>query len=259
MKTTKPLLGGLMSALIAVAALWPATCLAELSDVDSEAIELLRRTTDYLAGFKEFRVETDTTIEIVTSSGQKLQLGTLASVTIQRPNKMRAERVGEFLRQIVFYYDGKSLTMSHPDDGYYATVAAPPTLEAMLDFARTSLDIIAPASDLVYKNAFERLTEGLTSAFVVEKAVVGNVRCDHIAFRNPEVDWQIWIQEGDKPLPRKFIVTSKKMVQSPQFVMVLSKWEAAPKITQATFNFVPPKKHTEIDFILVPPAGAAKK
>lgn len=171
---------------------------------------------------------------------------------------MRAERIGELISQI-FYYDGKSLTMNLPDDGYYATVAAPPTLEAMLDFARDTLDIIAPASDLVYKNAFERLTEGLTTAFVVGNAVVDGVRCEHVAFRNPELDWQIWIQEGDKPLPRKFIVTSKRMDQSPQFVVVLSKWESAPKLTQATFNFAPPKNHTPIDFLTVPPAGASKK
>ena len=247
-----------MPALVAVAALWPATSLAQFSGVDSEAIDLLRRTTDYLAGFKQFRVDTDTTIECVLESGQKLQFDHRASTTIQRPNKMRAERVGDLIRQI-FYYDGKTLTMSLPDEGYYATAAAPPTIEAMLDFARDTLDIIAPAGDLVYKNAFEHLTEGLTTAFVVGKAVVDNVRCDHIAFRNPEVDWQIWIQEGDKPLPRKFIVTSKKMVQSPQFVVVLSKWETTPKLTQATFNFVPPKNHTEIDFLPVPPAGAAKK
>jgi hypothetical protein len=248
-----------MPALVAVAVLWPTASLAQLSDVDSEAIELLRRTTDYLSGFKQFRVETDTTIECVLETGQKLQFGHRASVTVQRPNKMHAERVGELIRQVVFYYDGKSLTMSHPDDGYYATVEAPPTLEAMLDFARDKLGIIAPASDLVYKNAFERLTEDLTTAFVVGKAVVGNVRCDHIAFRNPEVDWQIWIQEGDKPLPRKFIVTSKKMIESPQFVVVLSKWEAATKLTKATFNFVPGKNQTEIEFHMVPPAGAAKE
>ena len=195
----------------------------------------------------------------VTTTGQKLQFGNLASVTVQRPNKMRAERIAERHRQMALYYDGKSLTMSYPDDKNYASVAAPSTLEAMLDFLRDTLKIVAPASDLIYKNAFERLTEGLTDAFVVGKAMVGNVSCHHVAFRNPEVDWQIWIQEGDTPLPRKFIVTSKKMIQSPQFVVVLTKWDSAPKVTEAMFHFVPPKNHTKIDFHTAPDAGAAKK
>jgi hypothetical protein len=254
MKSTSPLLGWLLPVLVVVAAAWPIASLAQPSEVDPDAIALLRRTTDYLTSLKQFRMETDTTIEVVLSTGQKLQFGHRVTVGVQRPNKLRAERVGELVGQ-VFYYDGKSLSMSIPTKGYYATVPAPPTLEAMLDFARDKLDVIAPGADLVYKNAFERLTEGLTSAFVVGEAAVGGVRCVHIALRNPEVDWQIWIQEGDKPLPRKFVVTSKKMPQAPQFVVTISKWDAAPMLNDAMFRFVPPKGSRQIDFLPAPAAA----
>jgi hypothetical protein len=257
MRRTTAFLGWLLPALAVVAAVWPITCPAQSSDVDPDAIALLRRSTDYLAGLKQFRVETDTTIEYVLDDGQKLQFGHRVSVTIQRPNKLRAERVGDLISQ-VFYYDGKSLSMNLPNSGYYATAAAPSTLEATLDFAREKLDVTAPASDLVYKNAFERLTEGLTSAFIVGPASIGGVPCDHLAFRNAEVDWQIWIQQGSKPLPRKFIVTSKRMPQAPQFVVVLPKWDAAPKLSDATFSFVPPKKSQKIEFLPVTAAGPEK-
>ena len=258
MRSTTPFLGWVLPVLAAVAGVWPVTGLAQPAEVDPDAIQLLRRSTDYLAGLKQFRVETDTALEVVLTSGQKLQFGHRVAVAIQRPNKMRAERVGELISQI-FYYDGKSLSVVLPDDRYHATVAAPPTIEAMLDFARDKLDVVAPASDLVYRNAFERLTEGLTSAFIVGKAVVGGARCDHVAFRNAAVDWQLWIQEGDRPLPRKFVVTSKRMAESPQFVVVLSKWDAAPRLTEAMFTFVPPKNSRRIDFLPAPAAGAATK
>ena len=258
MKRTTPFTGWLLPVLAAIATAWPIATLAQPNEIDPDAIQLLKRTTDYLAGLKQFRVDADTTIEAVMPSGQKLQFGNRVVVTVQRPNKMRAERVGELVNQ-TFYYDGKTLSMNLPDQKYYATVAAPPTLEAMLDFARDKLDVIAPGSDLVYKNAFERFNEGLTSAFVVGKAVVGGVRCDHIAFRNPEVDWQIWIQEGDKPLPRKFIVTSKKVPESPQFSVLLPKWDTAPKLTDAMFSFTPPKGSRRIDFVPAAMAAAPKK
>jgi len=256
MNNTRPFLGWVLPILFLLAAASPIASRAQSSDVDPDAIALLRRTTDYLTSLKQFRMEMDTTIEAVLSTGQKLQFGHRVAATVQRPNKLRAERVGELISQ-VFYYDGTSLSVNLPDLKYYAKVQAPPTIEAMLDFARDKLNVIAPGADLVYKNAFERLTEGLTSAFVVGKAVVGGVRCDHIAFRNPEVDWQIWIQEGDKPLPRKFVVTSKRMPESPQFVVTLSKWDAAPKVTDAMFRFVPPKDSRQIDFL--PAAAAARK
>ena len=255
MKSTRSLVGWLLPFL--AAAVWSTAAFAQSGEIDSDAVQLLRRTTDYLAGMKQFKVDTETTIEAVLPTGQKLQFGHHVAVTVQRPNKLRADRIGELVNQ-TFYYDGKSLSMNLPDQKYYAIAAAPPTLEAMLDFARNKLAIIAPGADLVYQNAFERFNDGLTSAFVVGKAVVGGVRCDHIAFRNPEVDWQIWIQEGDKPQPRKFVVTSKRMPESPQFVVVLGKWDPAPKLTDATFSFVPPKGSRRIEFLPVAASAPQK-
>ena len=254
--TKKPFLVWLLPVLAMVGVAWPIASLAQSSEeVEPEAIALLRRATDYLEGLKQFRVEADTTIEVVLDDGEKLQFGHRVSVTVKRPNKLRAERIGDLVSQ-VFYYDGKSLSLNLPGQGYYATVAAPATIEAMLDFAREKLDVIAPAADLIYKNAFERLADGLTSAYVVGPAPVGGVPCDHLAFRNAEVDWQIWIQQGGKPLPRKIVITSKRMPESPQFAVLLSKWDAAPKLTDATFSFVPPKKSQKIEFLPVATAGA---
>lgn len=254
MKSKGVLLGWLLPALIAADAACPLPSSAQSPAVEPEAVQALRLATDYLAGLKQFRAEMDTVIEFVLPDGQKLQSGHRVSVAVQRPNKLRAERVGDIVDQ-VFSYDGTSLSIDLPKEKYYATVAAPPTLEEMLDFAREKLDVIAPASDLIYKNAFERLTDGLTSAFVVGPSSVAGVACDQLAFRNAEVDWQIWIEQGKKPLVRKFVVSSKKMPQSPEFMVVISKWDTAPKLAAAAFSFVPPKNSMKIDFLPAATAG----
>ncbi len=211
MKSTTSILSWLLPIIAAAAGAMPLPSSAQPGEVEAEATQLLRRSTDYLAAMKQFRIDTDATIEAVLPGGQKLQYGQRVAITVQRPNRLRAERIGELINQ-TFYYDGKALSVNLPDLKYYAMADAPATLETMLDFARDKLQIIAPGADLIYKDAFERLTQGLTSAFVVGKSVVGGVRCDHIAFRNAEVDWQIWIEEGAKPLPRKFVVTSKRVL-----------------------------------------------
>ena len=100
------------------------------------------------------------------------------------------------------------------------------------------------------------MNEGLTSAFIVGPATVVGVASDHLAFQNKEVDWQIWIEQGKVPLVRKYVITSKKMPQSPQFMMVISKWDTAPKLADAAFSFVPPKNSMKIDIL---PAAAAGK
>jgi len=258
MKSTTPLLRCLLSLSVAVAAALPTASLAQPSEIEPDAVHLLRRATDFLSGMNRFRVDMDATIEAVISSGQKIQFGQRVAVTVQRPDRMRVERLGEVVNQ-TFVYNGEALSVDLPDEKYYAMAPAPPTIEGMLDFARDELDIIAPGSDLIYKNAFERLSQDLTSAFVVGKSVIGGVRCDHVSFSNAEVDWQIWIQEGAKPLPRKFIVTSKRINQAPQFVVVLSKWDAAPKTTDATFKFVPTKGSRQIDFVRSAKATSANK
>ena len=193
-------------------------------------------------------METRNTIEVVLTSGQKLQFGTAATASVQRPNRLRAERKGDLVDQI-FLYDGKSLTLYNPGQKYYATVAAPGTLDQMLDFARTSLDVIAPGSDLLYANAYQILMDNVTSGFVVGKGVVEGVRCDHLAFRGAGVDWQIWIQEGAQPLPRKWVITTTDIAGSPQFEVVMTKWNLAPQFGEKTFSFTPGKGAMKVDFL----------
>jgi hypothetical protein len=230
------------------AAVLPEAALAQPAGIDPQAEKLLKASTAFLAAQKRFSADTRSTIEVVLASGQKLQFDNAVTLFVQRPNRLRAERRGDLVDQ-VFYYDGKSLTLYNPGQKYYATVGAPGTLEQMLDFARTSLDVIAPGGDLVYANAYEILMENVTSGFVVGKGVVEGVRCDHLAFRGADVDWQIWVQEGKQPLPRKFVITTKDVAGSPQFAVVMTKWNLAPQFGDSTFAFTPPKGAKKVDFL----------
>jgi hypothetical protein len=169
-------------------------------------------------------------------------------MSVQRPNKLRADRTGDLVEQS-FFFDGKSLTLFNPAEKYYATVPAPGTLEEMLDLARTQLDIVAPAGDLIYKNAYDILMTDVTQGFVVGKGVVEGVRCDHLAFRAPHVDWQIWIQEGKEPLPRKLVITTRDVANAPQFSVVVTKWNLKPTFTAQTFSFSPPSGAKKVDFV----------
>ncbi|MCZ7565765.1 MAG: DUF2092 domain-containing protein [Burkholderiales bacterium] len=238
-------------ALVAAAAA-PGAALAQPAGIEPEAERLLKASTAFLAAQQQFSADTRSTIEIVTEWGQKLQFDHAVTMAVKRPNKLWAARVGDLVDQ-VFYYEGKSLTLHNPSEKYYATVAAPGTLEEMLDFAREKLDIVAPAGDFLYKNAYEILTQDATSGFVVGKGVVEGVRCDHLAFRAPDVDWQIWIQEGSRPLPRKIVITTRDVLNAPQFAVVIRRWDLAPKLADAKFRFTPPKDAKRVEFL---PAGS---
>ena len=233
---------------LAAAALLPALALGQPAGIDPAATRLLKAATDFLAGQKQFSVETRNTLEVVLTSGQKIQFGNAARMSVQRPDRMRAERTGDLVHQ-EFVYDGRSLTLHNPTEKVYATTAAPGTLEEMLDFARTSLDIVAPAGDLVYRNAYDILMTDVTQGFIVGKGIVEGVRCDHLAFRAPHVDWQIWVQEGAQPLPRKLVITTRDLENAPQFAVTVTKWNTKPNFGARTFSFTPPAGAKKVDFL----------
>jgi len=240
----------LAATVLAAAAALPPAVFGQPAGIDPAATKLLKSATDYLAAQKQFSVEVRNTLEVVLTSGQKIEFNHTARQSVQRPNKLRAERTGDLVDQ-AFFYDGKSLTLSNPGDKVYATVAAPGTLETMLDFARETLDIVAPAGDLVYQDAYDILMTDVNQGFVVGKAVIEGTRCDHLAFRAPHVDWQIWIQEGKQPLVRKLVITTRDLANAPQFAVVVTKWDLKPQFSDKTFSFSQPAGARKIDFLPV--------
>jgi hypothetical protein len=227
---------------------WPEAGHAQPTGIDPQAEKLLKRMSDYLASRQKFTVRTDNTVEVVLTSGQKLQYDSPAAASVWRPNRLRADRKGDIFNQ-EFFYDGKTLTLYNPRENLYATTAAPATLDEMLDFAREKLDVIAPGADFLYSNAAEKMLKEASSGFVVGPAVIGGVKCTQLAFRGSEVDWQVWIDDGDKPLPRKFILTSKQVKGEPQFTVLIRSWDVAPKLADKDFTFTPPKGAKKIEFL----------
>jgi len=241
-----------------VSVAWPQLGHAQPAGIDPQAEKLLRRMSDYLASRQQFTAKAESTLEVVLTSGQKIQFDSPATLMVSRPNKLRAHRKGDIVNQ-EFFYDGKTLTLFSPRENLYATTAAPPTIDETLDFAREKLDIIAPSSELRYKNAAERMLKESSSGFVVGPSVVGGVKRTHLAFRGSEVDWQIWIEDGDKPLPRKFILTSKKVTGEPEFTVLIRSWDVTPKLTDKEFTFTPPKGAKKIEFLQLTAEAAKPK
>ena len=235
-------------ALLVVTATVSSEVQAQSPAVDPAATQILQRMTDYLSSLKQFSVHTQTTLEDLLESGHRVDFDISASVIISRPNKLRSERRGELIDQ-AFYYDGKTLTLYNSSDKVYATEPAPGTIEELLDFARESLGLIVPVSDLVYSYAFPLLMEDVTFAVVVGKTVINGVQCDHLLFSRPGVDFQVWVADGGKPLPIKYVVTDTGTPARVSITTVMSDWNVAPAVGDDRVTFVPPKGAKQITFM----------
>jgi len=236
--------------LIAGLILTAPACVLAQPVLEDAAVERLREATAFLSGLERFALHTESSIEAVLLSGQKIQFDDASVLTVRRPDKLYAARQGDLVDQ-QFFYDGKSLTLADGAAGFHATVDAPATIEGMLDFARDSLDIVAPAGDFIHADAFDILMEGVYSGFVVGPAEVQGTLCDHLAFSAPGTDWQVWIQQGDRPLPRKVVITSRDVVNAPQFTVVIRDWDLAPDVSDERFRFGSADSSQEIGFIAV--------
>ena len=158
------------------------------------------------------------------------------------------ERRGELVDQI-FYYDGKTLTLYNPSDKVYATDPAPGTIEELLDYAREELGVGVPSSDLVYRYAFNLLMEDVNFAVVIGKTLIGGVRCDHLLFSRPGVDFQVWIADSGDPLPYKYVVTDTGTPELLSVTTVMGSWNTAPAVDDDRFRFEPPQGVKQIAFM----------
>jgi len=219
-------------------------------NADADALKILKNMTEYIGGLESFSVHTVNTFEEVLDSGQKIQVDFSSSVVVQRPDKLRAERADAYESQVVVY-DGNRISVYEGTHDIYASVTAPDNLDDMLHFARDSLDLVPPAGDLVFSEAYELLTTGLTSGVVVGKAVIGGIPCTQLAFTNPLVDFQIWVANGDKPLPVKYVLTTMDDPAHPQYIALMSDWNTDPMIADELFTIKIPQTATMTEFVFI--------
>jgi hypothetical protein len=214
--------------------------LAQATAVDPAAVQKMERMSEFLDGLKQFSVDTQSIVEEVRFSGHRVDYDLAAKVFVKRPNKLSAARTGELMNEHLIY-DGKTLTLHRPADKTYSTAPAPETIEKMIDFARETVGVLLPAADLVYRGAHPLMMQDVSLAAVVGKTVIDGVTCDHLLFSRPEVDFQVWIAEGAKPFPCKYVVTETSTPTKLSITTFMRNWNFNPVVEEAKFGFVPPK------------------
>jgi len=220
--------------------------------VQPQAKDALTRMGDAFKSLPAFAVHQEITREQVIDGDLKVQKSSTADILVRRPDRLRGDVVGDDDKNHSFFYDGKTLTVYLPTKKYYAQIAAPSTVGATIDMAESNYGIDFPTPDLLRVVSGDDFIEGLTAAGYVGKSRIGDAECDHYAYRKAEVDYQLWIDTGDKPLPRKFVITSKKDPAQPEYTTSMT-WNLSPKVDDAFFVFTPPEGATKIPMASVKP------
>ena len=239
-------MGGAASANAQAFRATPAPAVAPAAAIDSEAVNALERMGAYLRTLNTFEVRAQLTSENVLPDGQKVQIDNTADLVAKRPDQLRLE-VTNSKQHRRFLYDGKTFTLYAPRTNLYATVSAPPTVVELADRLETTYGIELPFVDLFRWGTSSSNAVDLKGAIEIGSSVIDGVTCTQYAFRQNGVDWQVWIQDGDYPLPRKLVITSLTDDARPQTVAVYD-WNLAPSIDSTAFVFTPPKDAVKIKF-----------
>lgn len=216
--------------------------------VSPEAEAVLNRMTTYLQGLSSFSISADSTRDEVLDYGYKLQNNERATLVVLRPNKLRADISGD-VRDRTFVYDGKTLVMYAPDDAAYVSTPAPDTIAELIG-TLLDLGVEMPLIDMLYQGTAGTLADAARGGVLVGTTMIDGVPTDHLAFRQASVDWQLWVDQGPRPLPRKIAITTRYAVGDPQYQATM-RWDLKPKINASTFKFTPAKGVNQI-----PLAGA---
>jgi hypothetical protein len=220
----------------------------EPEGIDPEAVEAVRKAATFLAKAQRVAFRIDTEWDAVQPDGQKIEFGATRQVWLRRPGHVRLEGERRDGNRGGVLFDGATITAWDADENVYATAPKAGDVEAMTDYLVDELDYPLPLRYLVRRDLPERLTEGLRNAQFVGDAKLGDVLCDQIALRNDDVDFQLWIAQGPRPVFRRVVISYRLDDGWPQFRADLSDWNFEPDVGDARFEFVPPEGAEKISF-----------
>lgn len=225
---------------------WGQAAIGGRAGIDPDADRILRRMGNYLARATQFSFRAYKTVDFLLDSGQSIHLSDTTNVVVRRPDRVWAKSVGDTQNDQA-WYDGKQLAILDRDENVYAVVEVPDNIDEMMDYVVEKLQIAVPLADMLFSDPYTMAIEKVRSGRYLGIHHVQSVKCHHLAFRQEGLDWQIWIEDGDMPVPRKLVITYKELPGHPQFIALLGKWDMAAKAPDDLFVFKAPAGAKRID------------
>jgi hypothetical protein len=195
-------------------------------DIDPRADETLRKMSATVGGAKSFSFRSVVTMDEPVDTGQLAQFTRENRIIVCRPDRLRAEaRQGD--DALFLWYEDETLTIFDKASNVYAVLEVPNRIDAMLDDIALKHGLTLPLADLLFSDPYRVLTADVLMGRYAGLDEVGGVKCHHLLFTQETIDWQIWIDAGEKPVPRRFVMDYKSLPGRPEFSAVLSDWNLA--------------------------------
>lgn len=207
----------------------------------AQALIALRDMSDFLGAQRSFSFESDANFDVVQPTGTKLEFGSTRKIVIRRPDRVYLTARQREGKEQTLYFDGSVLSIAVPDRESYASEALPGTVVTTLDYLVEEIGVPAPLADLIHPDLYGELAPQVLSASWVGEDMLDGVACDHLVFRTAEVDFQLWIEQGERPLPTRVVITYRNYESAPQFRASFHDWSLGAEVPNDRFTFTPPE------------------
>ena len=206
---------------------------------EGKAKTILKAMSDYVGRQQTIQLAFDSDIEIITPQLEKIQFTNSGEAVVARPDKLHAHRVGGYA-DVALYFDGKTVSVYGKHVNGYAQFDAPGTLDQLIHALRQGHGVALPGADLLLSNSYDLLVADVQESKHIGRGVIDGVECEHLAFRNFDTDWQLWVEVGERPIPRKLVITSKTINSAPQYTLRVKQWKTGMDPSPEAFAFIPP-------------------
>jgi hypothetical protein len=208
----------------------------ELRDSETRARQVMKRSAEYIAGLENFRFAAELTSDFFEQSAEMVETGMSRVFSIKRPDRIRVEGRGRDATKITLIANPKMVLATKSPQNIHYIAPSPGSLDDVVDMITEQLGVRPPLSQMIYSNLWRVLNIRIASGRYVGEAEIDEVGCDHIAFRNLDLDWQVWVERGDRPVIRRLVIRYKSRLGHPTVRAELSDWEVDADLPDALFE-----------------------
>jgi hypothetical protein len=215
--------------------------------IEPEAARILKEMSTFLAAKKQFTFKANVSFEDILPAGEVLLYDATVNAAVKRPGRLYAEYTDDEVDKRL-WYDGKKVTMVNTKKKVYTDVKVPGTIDEALDHLMATYDMSLPLAELVYSNVYDAITTDVTQGIYEGIHTIQGTKCHHLAFSQQLIDWQIWIDTGGRPVPRRIVIIYKTEPGAPRYTATLSQWDFLPKFRNRFVANIP-KGTDRIDMV----------
>ena len=245
-----------VSSLVAIAltlGLFSSTLLAEPYPVnwDAEAVKVIKQMDAYTGSMDKFVIEAESYTDATIGAGLVISNPSTSVVTVDRSGSLHSIRKSAAQASEIYLHKG-NLTVYTSKNKFFTRAKVPAELREGLEFALEEFDVETPLFDLLVVDSLDHYVSAEADViYVTGESSIRGVDCHQVLISGAHIDLQIWIEKGDKPSPKRTLMTYKDEQTLPRHDVFIE-WDATNDFKSSVFEFKPPKGAHEIDFIDAP-------